>query len=81
MSIENVLMIPQARQIYVPLPEYESRLYLLKRVLSKEKNSITEAQMADLAQKTKSTVDALVVDTFHVFISLSVLSLSRRALW
>jgi vacuolar protein-sorting-associated protein 4 len=40
------------RRIYIPLPEFDSRLALLKKLCSKTPNTVTEEQFRDLAERT-----------------------------
>lgn len=37
------------RRIYIPLPEYETRYNLFKRLCSKTPNTLTDEQLRDLA--------------------------------
>ncbi len=52
------------KRIYIPLPDYEARLYLLKRKMKKEDHNITDGQFESLAKEidgfTGSDINQLV---------------------
>jgi SpoVK/Ycf46/Vps4 family AAA+-type ATPase len=46
-------LTPQVRRIYIPLPDVESRMALIRHALKKQKNSLSERDLARLARETE----------------------------
>lgn len=52
-SLDNAIRRRFQKRIYIPLPDFDARFYLLKHKMKKEKHSLSEQDFYEVAKKTE----------------------------
>lgn len=66
-SLDSAIRRRFQKRIYIPLPDFEARLYLLKHKMKKEKHNLTEEDFIEIGKKSEgfsgSDINSLIKNT------------------
>lgn len=52
-SLDSAIRRRFQKRIYIPLPDYKARHYLIKHKMKKEKHTLTEQDFAEISKRTE----------------------------